>query len=298
MPNLILNQRWNLLPEGYDDLCEKLRIYRSARMELKCDKKILTAWNGLMLMALSKAARVFSDRRYLMAAQALADFMGEKLLENGNLKARLCDGELKFDAQLDDYAFYALGLLELYAADFEPEHIVRAKELAAHIISDFADGNGGYYRTAEYSEKLLFRPREIFDSAMPSGNSAAATVFDLLFRYTGDILMRQHRDELLSLICAHCGKYPAGCPWALCAVLSDVYPTRELLCVSPDEAVPELLSAVTSRYSPELTVILKSPRREKELAAIVPFSRDALCKDGKAAFYICENGACREGLSL
>jgi len=214
------------------------------------------------------------------------------------LKARLCDGELKFDAQLDDYAFYALGLLELYAADFEPKHLIRAKELALRIVSDFADGKGGYYRTAENSEKLLFRPMEIFDSALPSGNSAAATVFDLLFRYTGDIQMRQYRDELLTLISGHCEKYPAGSPWALCALLSDIYPTKELLCVSPDETVPELLSAVTARYSPELTVILKTPASEAELAQIVPFSRDAVCRDGKAGFYVCENGACREGLSL
>jgi len=298
IPNLILNQRWNLLPEGYDDLREKLRMYRASRMELKCDTKMLTAWNGLMLMALSKAARVFADRRYLMAAQALAKFMEEKLFEGDELKARLCDGELKFDGQLDDYAFYALGLLELYAADFEPKHIIRAKELAERIVSDFADGKGGYYRTSEKGEKLIFRPIEIFDSALLSGNSAAATVFDLLFRYTGDIHMRQYRDELLSYICGHCERYPAGCPWALCAALSDVYPTRELLCVSPDETVPELLLTVTSRYSPELSVIFKTPAREDELALCVPFSRDAKSKDGKAAFYICENGACREGLSL
>jgi len=296
--NLILNQRWNLLPEGYDDLREKLRIFRAKRMALKCDTKILTSWNGLMLMALSKAAKVFSDRRYLMMAKALASFMEEKLFESDELKARLCDGELKFDAQLDDYAFYALGLLELYAADFEPKHLIRAKELALRIVSDFADGKGGYYRTAENSEKLLFRPMEIFDSALPSGNSAAATVFDLLFRYTGDIQMRQYRDELLTLISGHCEKYPAGSPWALCALLSDIYPTKELLCVSPDETVPELLSAVTARYSPELTVILKTPASEAELAQIVPFSRDAVCRDGKAGFYVCENGACREGLSL
>lgn len=298
IPNLILNQRWNLLPEGYDDLREKLRIYRASRMELKCDIKILTSWNGLMLMALSKAANVFADRRYLAAAQSLAGFMEERLFENGELKGRLCQGELKFDAQLDDYAFYALGLLELYAADYQPQRLIMARELAESIVSHFADGKGSYYRTGEKGEKLIFRPREIFDSALPSGNSAAAVVFDLLFRYTGDIRMREYRDGLLSVICAHCEKYPAGSPLALCAVLSAVYPTRELLCASPDETVPELLSAVTARYSPELTVILKSPRRAESLARIVPFSRDAQSRDGKAAFYVCENGACREGLSL
>ena len=294
IPNLILNQRWNLLPEGYDDLREKLRLWRSERMELGCDNKILTGWNGLMLMALARAAAVFEDKRYLAAAEELAEFMERSLWRQGRLCARLCDGELRFDAKLEDYAFYALGLLELYRADYQPRHILKAEELAVYISENFADGKGGYYKNSAADEKLIFRPREIFDGALPSGNSAAAVLFDLLWRLCGDYRWRERRDELLSYICGFSERYPAGCPFALCAGLSAVYPTRELLCVSPDERVPELLKAIMSRYSPELTVLLKSPERSEKLAEAAPFSRHAGCKDGSAAFYVCENGACRQ----
>ena len=58
--------------------------------------------------------------------------------------------------------------------------------------------------------------------------------------------------------------------------------------------MPELLKAIMSRYSPELTVLLKSPERSEKLAEAAPFSRHAGCKDGSAAFYVCENGACRQ----
>ena len=298
IPNLILNQRWNMLPEGYDDYREKMRLYRAARMELKTDSKVLTAWNGMMLMALSKAGRVFSDRRYLEAARELAAFMGEKLYENGELRARLCDGELRFDAQLDDYAFYALGLVELYKADYEPRHLLKARELAGIICRSFSDGKGAYYRTAENAEKLIIRPQELFDGAMPSGNSAAAVLFDELFRLTGDVEMMHCRDELLGRICGFCGKYPAGSPFALCAMMSVVYPTRELLCVSSQERVPELLTKVAQRYAPELSVLFKSPERAEELAQAAPFTRDALSRGETPAFYVCENGACREGLEI
>ena len=298
IPNLIINQRWNLLPEGYDDLREKMRIYRANRMALKTDGKILTAWNGLMLMALAKAAAVFSDRRYLNAAKELAEFMGEKLWNNGRLHARLCDGELRFDAKLEDYAFYALGLLELYRADYEPEHILKAKELAGCIFDKFADGHGGYYKSASDDEKLIFRPREIFDGATPSGNSAAAVLFDMLWRLCGEIAMRERRDTLLGYICGFSRRYPAGSPFALCAALSDVYPTSELLCVSPDETVPELLSAVKARYAPELSVLMKSPERAEKLSEAAAFTEGALCRDGKPCFYVCSNGVCTEGLSL
>ena len=298
IPNLIINQRWNLLPEGYDDLREKLRLWRGERMTLRTDNKVLTGWNGLMLMALAKAAAVFKDRRYLSAARELAEFMERELWENGRLRACLCGGTLRFEGKLEDYAFYALGLLELYRADYQPRHILKAAELAEAVALGFADGRGGYYKNSAQDEKLIFRPREIFDGALPSGNSACAVLFDLLWRLCGDYRWRQYRDELLDYICGFSEKYPAGCPFALCAAVSAVYPTRELLCVAPDETVPELLKTITSRYSPELTVLLKSPEREKELSQAAPFTQAAVSRDGNAAFYVCENGACREGLSL
>ncbi|MGI5976815.1 MAG: thioredoxin domain-containing protein [Candidatus Limivicinus sp.] len=298
IPNILLNTRWNLLPEGYDDFREELRIYRAKRMSLRTDKKILTSWNGLMLMALSKAAAVFDDPRYLNAAAELADFIRDNMFAEGKLKGRLCGGELRFSAQLDDYAFYALGLLELYRADYDPQHIIDASSLAAEIASRFSDGRGGLYRTAEDSEKLIFRPREVFDGAMPSGSSAAAVLFDELFRYTADIEMRELRDRLLGFICGSCGKYPAGSPFALCALLSAVYPTRELLCAAPVEDRPELLKTISSRYMPELSILLKSPGREKALAAAAPFTASAAPRGDRPCFYLCEDGCCREGMSL
>ena len=158
IPNLLLNNRWNFVPEGYEEYRERLRLYREQRMRLGTDDKILTAWNGLMLMALSRAAWAFKDRRYLMEARALADFMAEKLYEEEQLKARYCQGELRFDAQLDDYAFYGLGLLELYRADFEAWRIAAAEVLALEIRSRFADEKGGFFKTASDGEQLFVRP--------------------------------------------------------------------------------------------------------------------------------------------
>ncbi len=125
IPNLLLNTRWNLLPEGYDDFREKLRLYRAERMPLKTDEKVLTAWNGLMLMALSRAARAFSDARYLAAAEELAAFMAASLYDgHGALRASLTAGKPGGAAQLDDHVFYALGLVELF--------IPRTMTCAAH----------------------------------------------------------------------------------------------------------------------------------------------------------------------
>ncbi len=298
IPNLLLNNRWQLLPEGYDELCEKMRLYRAERLPLKTDTKELTAWNGLMLMALSKAAAVFSDARYLYAAQSLAEYMEKNFYENEKLMARLSGGELKYDAKLDDYVFYALGLLELFAADHKAERLKKAYELAEEVQRHFASHDGYFYQTSDTGEKLISRHADIFDNAMPSGNSGAAVMFDLLFRYTGDIKMREARDGILRYVSGVSGKYSAASPFALCAALSDEYPTKEVLAVLPDEMIPDTLKAVTAVYSPELTVMIKTPAQAEKLAATAPFTASAEAKDGKPTVYVCKGGSCGVGITI
>ena len=87
-------------------------------MTLGTDTKILTAWNGLMLMASPRAARAFSDRRYLMEAEELAGFMAVSLHENGALMARFARRTKIRRATI--MLSISLGLLELYSADFDP----------------------------------------------------------------------------------------------------------------------------------------------------------------------------------
>lgn len=292
IPNLLLNNRWNFVPEGYEEYREKLRLYREERLPLFTDEKILTGWNGLMLMAFSRAAFAFGDRRYLMEARELAEFMGEKLYEGGRLMARLCDGELRYEAQLDDYAFYALGLLELYRADFKAGHIASAQALAGQLLEDFADEKGGFFRTSRGAEKLFIRPKEVYDGALPSGNSAAALLFEELFRLTGKELWREAAEKQLGYICSACARVPAGCAFGYLAMLRYVYGGRELVCVLPSGELPESFKAVLGRYAPELTVLVKDPENGELLSQLAPFTADMQPQKGKAACYICQNGAC------
>lgn len=292
IPNLLLNNRWNFVPEGYEEYREKLRLYREERLPLFTDEKILTGWNGLMLMALSRAAFAFGDRRYLMEARELAEFMGEKLYEGGRLMARLCDGELRYEAQLDDYAFYALGLLELYRADFKAGHIASAQALAGQLLEDFADEKGGFFRTSRGAEKLFIRPKEVYDGALPSDNSAAALLFEELFRLTGKELWREAAEKQLGYICSACARVPAGCAFGYLAMLRYVYGGRELVCALPSGELPESFKAVLGRYAPELTVLVKDPENGELLSQLAPFTADMQPQKGKAACYICQNGAC------
>ena len=292
IPNLLLNNRWNFVPEGYEEYRERLRLYREQRMTLGTDNKILTAWNGLMLMALSRAAWAFKDRRYLMEARELADFMAEKLYEDQRLKGRYCEGELRFDAQLDDYAFYGLGLLELYRADFEAWRIAAAEKLALEIQSRFADEKGGFFRTASDAEQLFVRPKEVYDGAMPSGNSAACLLFAQLARLTGKEEWQEAADKQLGFLCGACGAAPAGCAFGYLPMMEAVYGSRELVFALADEKLPEELEAVLGHYAPELTALKKSPANAALLAELAPFTEGMEPQNGKAAYYICKDGAC------
>lgn len=292
IPNLLLNNRWSLLPEGYDEFREKLRIFREGRMELAVDDKVLTAWNGLVLMALSRAAWVFGDRRYLSEAKELASFMENRLYDGGRLMSGLCKDKLSDEARLDDYAFYALGLLELYRADLDVRHIERAIGLAEEIFAHFADPEGGYFMTSDTAEELIFRPKETYDGAMPCGNSACAVLFDLLGRYTGEEKYRSAQKSLLESLCGSMGKYPAGSTYALTALIGAVFGTKELVCASADGKLPQSVAAVMAKYAPEMTLLLKTEENAKTLERIAPFTAQMQPQSGKSACYICQNGAC------
>ena len=293
IPNLLLNQRWQLVPEGYGLYREKLRHYRQERMALAVDDKVLTGWNGLLLTALARAARAFGSAVYLDAAEELAAFLAREPGGQDELKACRVGGEAYLPARLDDYAFCALGLLELYRADYDPAHLKLAGELAEQILRRFADPAGGFFLTAEDDEKLILRPKETQDGALPCGNSAAALLFRRLWRLTAREAWREASERQLRFVCGGLGEYPAAATFGLCAVLDAVTPTQELVCAAPDEAVPEALRAVERKYAPELELLLKTPARAAALAEAAPFTADYAPKDGKAAFYLCRGGACQ-----
>ncbi len=293
IPNLLLNQRWQLVPEGYGLYREKLRHYRRERMALAVVDQALCGWNGLMLTALARAARVFDSAVYRDAARELAGFLARAFGEPDALKAVWSGGAAQGTARLDDYAFYALGLLELYRADFDPAHLLLAEKLAEEIPARFADPAGGFFLTASDDETLILRPKETGDGALPSGNSAAAVLFRRLWRLTAGERWREAAEGQLRFACGGLERLPAAASFGMLAVLDAVLPTQELVCAAPDEDVPEALRAVERKYAPELEILLKSPARAEMLAQAAPFTADCAPKDGKASFYLCSGGACR-----
>lgn len=153
---------------------KKLFQDREKRVHPHKDDKVLTAWNSLMLVALSLGARVLNNTNYLKAAEVCADFILEQLYLDNRLYARYRDGEVKYLAYVDDYAFLIWGLLELYESSFDPIYLNNAIKLNKEMLEIFEDKkDGGLFLYGSDSEQLIARPKEVYDGALPSGNSVA-----------------------------------------------------------------------------------------------------------------------------
>src|ERR671917_60124 len=156
---------------------EKLLAEREKRVRPGRDEKVLAAWNGLMLRAFAFASSVLDREDYREIAEKNASFLMEKLVVDGRLRRSYKDERARFNAYLEDYACVADGLVELYEATFETRWLREAGSLADAILELFWDAEeGAFYDTAADHEELVTRPRDVYDNASPSGNSAVGDV--------------------------------------------------------------------------------------------------------------------------
>src|SRR5262249_33209789 len=141
---------------------QKLFDHRERRVHPGKDDKILTAWNGLMIMALAKGFRAFRRKEYLQAAEEAVQFIMAHLRRpDGRLLGRYRDGEAASPGYLDDHAFLVWGLLELYEASFDIVYIERALQLNEQMLDLFWDDeNGGLFFYGRDGERLLSRNKE------------------------------------------------------------------------------------------------------------------------------------------
>ncbi|HHY39999.1 MAG TPA: thioredoxin domain-containing protein [Syntrophaceticus sp.] len=289
-----------LRDERVDALRNKLFAAREKRIHPFKDDKVLTSWNGLMIAALARGAWILGEQGYAEAAAKAAHFLLEKLRrDDGRLLARYRDGEAAYPAYLDDYAFLAWGLLELYQATFHVEYLEEAVRLTREMYALFWDHkNGGFYFSADdQGEGLGVRGKEIADLAIPSGNSVAAWNLLHLSRLTGaedfnDLSYRQLRS-----FAGAAGRAPHSCTFYLCALDYYLGPAQEIVVAGrmDDQETQKLLDVLRSAYLPQATVILYQEGNEGErIAALAPHAADKKPVGGRAAVYICENYSCRQ----
>ncbi len=277
IPNLLKNSHIN---ETMETCLQAVFDYRKKRYALHLDDKILTSWNGLMIAAMSHLYRVTGNPDYLKMAEDAQAFILDKLCEDGTLYISYRSGKRSGKGLLDDYANEIFALLALYGAALDNRYLEQALEFCDRVISDFYDEEqGGFFLYGREHEQLILRPKETYDGAVFSGNSAMAYNLVQLYYLTGDERLGALAERQLGFMSAESSRYPAGYAMFLVALLDYLDPPEKITAVLKDR---KKMSELPRRI-PLGTVVRVIDRPTEEFPL----------KNDKMTFYVCRGHACQ-----
>jgi uncharacterized protein YyaL (SSP411 family) len=275
----------------------RLLAAREERVRPQRDDKILTDWNGLMIAALARAARVLNEPKYLEAARASIEFVLSYLrMPDGRLLHRFCKKEAAVTANLDDYAFLIWGLIDTYESGFRADDLRAALDLQGIVDRHFRDPDGGFFSTPDDGETLLFRPKEGHDGAIPSGNAVTMMNLIRLGRITGDPRREEEAAALGRAFAGSLQQIPgAHSQWMIALELLAAPSCEVVIAGRPGgKDTIEMLAVLRRSYLPNLTLLLRPEGEEAPaITEIVPFTREMRALKGRAAAYVCTGFACR-----
>ncbi len=275
---------------------EKLRAARELRVHPGKDEKVITSWNGLALQALSAAAAALGREDYLDAAVRNAELVTGRLLEDERLLRVYKYGRAQQPGFLEDYAFYANGLLSLYEATFDPRWARLAKEIGDTMLADFwDDAVSGFYDTGREHEQLFNRPRNLYDNAIPSGSSSACLLLLRLSSLFGDYSYAERAESAIETLGSVMAEHPTAVGYMLCAADFLATTPLEIAIVGEPESddARSLLERVRARWLPNAVLALAS-ERDAASRETIPLLRDRGEVDGRAAAYVCHNYVCEQ----
>ncbi len=276
IPNLLRAKDLN--EERFDKFLPQIRGYRRSRARLHTDDKILTAWNSLMIAAFCALYKSSRISKYLAAAKKAQQFIEGKLCDQDTLYVSFRRGKRGEKGFLDDYASYIFALLSLYDVTFDRSYLDRAEQITKKVILHYYDiEHGGFYLYGKENETLIFRPKECYDGAIPSGNSLMAYNLVRLnalipSEKTEEILKKQ-----LAYLSGEAETYPAGYAMSLIALSDYLEPPIRITVVRNEDDLCELPFLVPSNG---VVRILEEATEEYKLL------------DGQTTFYVCRNHRC------
>ena len=288
------------LRERLETARQRLFDHRKGRIHPGKDDKVLVDWNGLMMAALARAARVFDEAAYAEAAQRAATFITTTMLQDdGRLLHRYRNGDAAIAGSLDDYAFLIWGLLELYETTFDVDLLKTALALNEQCLAHFWDDeHGAFFFAPDDGEALIVRQKEAYDSAIPSGNSAMMMNLLRLSRLTGQTDLEQRADDLGNFFARMVFQQPSGFTGMLMGLDFGVGPSFEVVVAGDPEAADTraMLHALHTPYVPNKVVLLRPDLNGETpaIAEIAPFTEAQHSRDGAATAYVCRHFQCEQ----
>jgi uncharacterized protein YyaL (SSP411 family)/aryl-alcohol dehydrogenase-like predicted oxidoreductase len=273
----------------------RARVYeaRQQRVHPLLDDKVLLSWNALMVGALAEGHRILRERRYLDAAVRAARYVTTTLVRpDGGLYRTARAGRVHLEAYLEDYAFLADALLDLYEAGGDPEWLSEALAFTERMVVDFEDKHdGGFFATSHTHEPLIVRPREMNDGAIPSANAVAARVLARLSFHLGRAELRDLAVRTVRAFGREIERLPRGFTGALGVVDFLLEPPLELVVAgaADDHATEAFHAQLARRFLPNRVLAHATPEALENEALELPLIEG---KASSPAVYVCRNFVC------
>jgi hypothetical protein len=277
---------------------------RLSRPRPHLDDKVLTGWNGLMLAAFSRAARVLpgeeARQRYLEASERSARFLEAHMWDAGRqvLKRRYRDGDAAIDGYAEDYASLIFGLIELFQAGGDPHWLTWARALQSRQDEQFWDSkNGGWFNTTGADPSVILRMKEDYDGAEPSPSSVSVLNLLMLAHLTGEPDLLERIDSTLKMFGQRIGQVARAVPMMMAALSTYHAKVAQIVVVGPrgDAVTKALMHELAAKYNPFAVVVPVEPgHRQAELARMLPFIGAMEMRAGRATAYVCRDFTCAD----
>lgn len=278
-----------------ESIRKKMFEWREKRIHPHKDDKILTDWNSLMISALVKASLALSKKEFLEAALSADSFIKKYLYKDEKLLHRFREGESAIDGNLDDYAFFIQSQLDLFEATSEPQYLDYASKMNEILYAKFLDKNsGGYFFTSTDSEQLIVRQKEIYDGAIPSGNSVQLLNLARLYKITGESKFNELFEIQIKAFAAEIKKMPSVFAQFLIGLDFQSDKSIEIIIASEDKALTEqTLKEISSLYYPSKIIIQLNAQNFKSLSDRIPYLKNYPIEND-LKIYLCKNYVCEQ----
>jgi|LGVE01.1.fsa_nt_gb uncharacterized protein YyaL (SSP411 family) len=261
------------------------------------DDKILTSWNGLMIASFAKAYKVFDDIIYYEIARDAIGFIESHLVSvDKKIKVRYRNKESIGEGLLDDYAFYIYALLEMFEATQNSYYLKLALYYTPEMVDQFFDHEkGGFFMTPKNNDTLIYRPIEVFDGAIPSGNSVATYILITLSQLTDDPKLIAFSEKQLNFMGSNLEEAPLGRSFANLSFIKALLHTKEIVCITKNaDEQKDLNTILRKKFQPNAQIFIITPENREALENLIPRMAKYQCINDKITFYVCENKSCQE----
>ncbi len=288
---------------------EALRARRSGRPRPHLDDKVLTAWNGLMIAAFARAARVLDEgARFLDDARGAAKFVMAQLWDaaSGRLLRRYRKGEAGVDGYAEDYAYLIFGLLEMFQADGDAQWLEWAQALQGQQNALFWDPvEGGWFSTTGKDESVLLRLKEDYDGAEPAASSISVLNLLTLAHLMPPTQSPEPKAQsqtpegqvelTLGNFASRAAQSGRVVPMMLAALSTYHAGMPQVVLVGDGDSrdVQALRDVVRRRYMPTaITMAVNSANRDR-LDRLLPWMAAMKARDGRPTAYVCRDFSCQ-----